>query len=182
MELKTRTEWTVAELSGELEFTIVRQEGLLAMLARLSSLAILLVLAWKSPSLLWRCLFALGALWPIADWLQGQETQLRVSAQQLTASGNIGRLARSTISVPAARVRSIEYFAGDDGEHSGLYAMRKWGRICLVPDLDEPDCREVASRIAARFPEIGADHDPNSLLYADRNNLTVLGLTDSSRR
>ena len=48
---------------------------------QIAAVALLLLIAWESSSLPWRCLAALGALWPIADWLQGHETQLRVSAQ-----------------------------------------------------------------------------------------------------
>jgi hypothetical protein len=125
MALRTTTKWTVADLSGELEFAIIRQEGSLQKIARCAAVALLLVIAWKSPNLLWRWLVALGALWPIVDWLQGHRTQLRVSAQEVNASGNVGRVVRTTISIPVAGVQSIEYAAGGEDEAPGLYAIRK---------------------------------------------------------
>lgn len=183
MGLRSQTEWTVADLSGELEFTIVRHEGSLEKIARCAAVAFLLVIAWKSSNLLWRCLVALSALWPIADWLQGHHTQLRVGAQEVSVRGNVGRLVRTTISVSVEQVRSIEYVAGCEDEAPGLYATRKWGgRTLLVPNLNELICRQIADRIAARFPEIGADRELGSLLYPESSNPTVLGLNDTSRR
>lgn len=183
MAFRTTTKWTVTELSGELEFAIVREEGLLQKVARCVVVALLLVIAWKSPNLLWRWLFALAALWPIADWLQGHHTHLRVSAHEVNASGNVGRLVRTTISIPVALVQSIEYAAGGEDEAPGLYAIRKWGgRTLLVPNLDELICREIVDRITTRFPEIGADREPGSLLYSERSNPIVLGLSDTPRR
>lgn len=183
MDLRSKTKWTVAELSGELEFTIVRQEGSLEKIARCASIALLLAIAWKSSYLLWRLLAALGALWPIADWLQGHHTQLRVNADEVCLRGNVGRLVRTTISLPTTAVRSIEYDAGGEGDVPGLCAIRNWGsRTLLVPNLNEVTCREIADRIAVRFPEIGADREPGSLLYSERSDPIVLGLGDNSRR
>jgi hypothetical protein len=180
--MRSKTEWTAADLSGEVEFTIVRHEGSLQKVARWAAVALFLVIAWKSSNLLWRLLVALGALWPIADWLQGHQTQLRVGALEINARGNLGRLVRTTISVSTADVKAIEYTAGDEGESPGLYAIRKWGgHTLLVPDLDEAICREMVNRIAARFPEIGADREPGSLLYSESSNPIVLGLSDPSR-
>jgi hypothetical protein len=128
-------------------------------------------------------LVALGVLWPIAEWLQGHHTQLRVSAQEVNASGNVGRLARTTVSIPVADVQSIEYAAGGEDGAPGLYAIRKCGGCTLlVPNLDELICREIANRIATRFTEIGADREPGSLLHSERSDPIVLGLSDTSPR
>lgn len=183
MALRSRTEWTVSDVSGELDFMFVRHEGSLQKTVRCVAVALLLVIAWKSSNLLWRSLTALGALYPIADWLQGHRTELRVSAEEINAHGNVGRLVRTSTSIPAAAVQSIEYAAGSEDESPGLYAIRKWGgHTLLVPNLDEVVCHEVADRIAARFPEIGADREAGSLLYSGRSNPIVLGLSDTSRR
>jgi hypothetical protein len=181
MGIRSKSEWTAADLSGELKFTIVRHEGSFHRIGRWAVVALLLVLAWRSSNLLLRSLLAVGALWPIADWLQGHQTEVRVSAHDISARGNLGRLVRTTISVVTADVRSIEYAAGED-ETPGLYAIRRWGgRTLLVPNLDEAVCHDIVSRITDRFPEIGADRDSGSLLYSERNDPIVLGLGDNSR-
>ena len=157
--------------SGELEFTITRIEGSLQKIIRCAVVALLLLLAWKS---------AVGTLWPIADWLQGHRTQLRVGAAEITARGNLGRLVRTSISIPSLSVRSFEYAAGED-EIPGLYAVRNWGgRTLLVPNLNELTCRKIADCIVDRFPEIGADHEPGSLLYSEQHDPIALGLSDRS--
>jgi hypothetical protein len=180
MALRSETEWTVADLSGELEFTITRKEGSLQKIIRCAVVALLLLLAWKSANALWRALFAVGTLWPIADWLQGHGTQLRVGAAEITARGNLGRLVRTSISIPSPSVRSFEHAAGED-EIPGLYAVRKWGgRTLLVPNLNELTCRKIADCIVDRLPEIGADHEPGSLLYSERHDPIALGLSDRS--
>lgn len=181
MSIGSKTEWTAADLSGELEFTIVRHEGSLQRIGRWAVVVLLLVLASRSSNLLWRSLLAFGTLWPIADWLQGHQTKLLVSAQDISARGNLGRLVRTTISEVTADLRSIEYAAGEN-ETPGLYALRRWGgRTLLVPDLDEAACRDIVSRITDRFPEIGADRDPGSLLYSESSDPIVLGLGNNSR-
>lgn len=180
MALRSETEWTVADLSGEIEFTTTRKEGSLQKIFRCVVVALLLLLAWKSANAIWRALFAVGTLWPIADWLQGHRTQLRVGAAEVTARGNLGRLVRTSISISSPSVRSFEYAAEKD-EIPGLYAVRKWGeRTLLVPNLNELTCRKIADCIVDRFPEIGGDRESGSLLYSERHDPIALGLSERS--
>jgi hypothetical protein len=182
MIFRSEIEWTVADLSGELEFTITRKEGWFQQVARCAAVALLPFLAWKSANTLWRALFALGTLWPIADWFQGHRTQLRVGSLEVTARGNLGRLVRTSISISVPSLKSFEYASGED-EAPGLYAIRRWGgRTLLVPNLNELTCRNIADCITDRFPEIGADREPGSLLYSERHNPIALGLSDTTRR
>jgi len=181
MALRSEIEWTVADLSGEMEFTITRKVGSLQKIIQCTAVALLLLLAWKSANALWRALFAVGSLWPIADWLQGHSTQLRVGSEEVTARGNLGRLLRTSISIPVPSVKSFEYASGED-EVPGLYAVRRWGgRTLLVPNLDDLTCRKIADCIADRFPEISADREPGSLLYSERHDPIALGLSDTPR-
>lgn len=153
------------------------QRGFASKTIRCAVVVLLLLLAWKTANALWRALFAVGTLWPLADWLQGHRTQLRVGAEDVSARGNLGRLVRTSISIPAPSGKSFEYAAGED-EVPGLYAVRKWGgRTLLVPDLNELTCRKIADCIVDRFPAIGGDHEPGSLLYSERHDPIALGLS-----
>jgi hypothetical protein len=138
-------------------------------------------IGWKWPNLWFRIGAAVGTLALVANWLQGRETRLSVTARELTARGNCGRLLRTDLVVPVGDIKSVEYFIGEEGE-SGLYLLRQWSRACLLPGLNDVEAHGIVDAILRKFPHIGGDQNANSLLFGERSDPLTLGLNVKDHR
>ena len=182
MRLRGQNEITTVDLPEQLEFRVLRRPGWVETALEIGSLIAICGIAWK-----WQNLWAwiaggAGILALVASWLQGRETQLSVTKRGLIATGNLGRLVRTKLTVDAADVKSLEYFAGDEGDLGGLFVIKGWTRICLLPGLSETEANRIVGAIIAKFPEIGGDSEPHSLLYGERSDPVTLGLSAKSHR
>jgi hypothetical protein len=173
---------TTVELPAELQFRVVCRPEWAERIVEVGSLGLVVWTGWKWPNLWFRIGAAFGILALLANWLQGRETQLSVTAWEVAARGNIGRLFRTDLVVPVADINSVEYFVGDEGKPPGLYVMQRWARTCLLPGLNEAEANGIVDAILRKFPEIGGDQNPNSLLFGERTEPLTLGLNAKNHR
>jgi len=183
MRIFGRVELTTADYQSELRFTAVRRDGLFEFAAGPIFVILALYFGWKWQRPWYLAFGGIALLSLVANWIQGGATELRVTGSELLATGNLAKMFSTEIRVPADEIKTIRYEAGGEGDPGGLYIRRGWGRTCLLPGLNSEQADEVAQAIYLRFPDIGSgDHNPNSLLFGDQSNLTVLGLSDSKRK
>jgi hypothetical protein len=116
----------------------------------------------------------------IANWLQGKQASLRITADKLIARGNLARIFTTEIVIAANEVSSLKWDSGGEDGTPGLYAKREWGSTLLLPYIDEAQAATIRDVTARRFPEIqiGDDHVA-SFLYGNESGITTLGLNQS---
>jgi hypothetical protein len=112
------------ELPNALEFTVVRVLGWFDWFAWIVLAPSVLWMFWRAGSL-WTHAVAIfagvsTAVYLTANWLQGKETRLRVTSDEILAEGNLGRLFTTTIRIPASEVSSRRYFSDPEGDSSGV--------------------------------------------------------------
>jgi hypothetical protein len=113
----------------------------------------------------------------VANWARGSRTELVVTADELLARGNTGRLFSSEITIRTADVTAMQYQVGDEGAPSGLYVRHGWRNTCLVRGISEDQTNQILDEISRRFPNIRTgDSDPSSLLFGSSADLTRLNL------
>ncbi|MGO9335988.1 MAG: hypothetical protein ACLPY1_00630 [Terracidiphilus sp.] len=176
MTLTGKADVESRDLGAELQFKVTRERGLIEVLAIPAFLAFFLYVGWKAN----RYWFVVaGGLWAAvmtANWLQGSETELRVTTTELTATGNLGRMFSTQLRVPAAEVTALGWEGGSEDADPGLYVKRGWRRLCIMPGLNKEQATEVADAIRRRFPEIGPEKYGYPWL-GGKKELTTLGLS-----
>ncbi len=126
----------------------------------------------------WFAFGVVGACGVIADRLHGSEVHLKVSADGVETSGNLGRMFSTESNIPANEFESLGYEIGGGDRRTGLYAQRAYGGVCIMPYLSEDKCREIAEMIYRRFPDLGTgDSTSGSMLYAESADPISLGLS-----
>lgn len=176
MRLRGNNEITTVDLPEELQFRVSHRAGWIELFLEVASTVLLVWAGWKWPNFWLRIGAGAGVLALIANWLQGRETHLSVTKRELSATGNLGRPVRTELTLGAAEVKSLEYFVGDEGEPSGLFAMTRWTRVCLLPCVSEAEANGIVGAIVRKFPQIGGDPDPHSLLFGETSEPVILGL------
>jgi hypothetical protein len=91
-----------------------------------------------------------------AKWFQGRTTTLRVTDNELVASGNLGRLFLTKVRIPAPEVDWLGYQC--DILSDGLTI--EYGEepcLCLLPGLNQEQAESAADIILRKFPSIRPD-------------------------
>lgn len=178
MRLVGKSEVTTRDLGGELQFTVTREDGLVETIAGPALLAYFLFMAWKANNYIFLAFGAIGAAWLLSHWLQGRETELRVTSKELVATGNLGRMFSTEVRVAALDVVSLGWDSPGEGDNRGLYLKRGWGRVCVLPGLNREQAADVVYAIYRKFPEIGMEeYNSGSFLFGTNSGLTTLGLS-----
>jgi hypothetical protein len=161
MSLLGNVEIKTTELPDALEFTVVREDGLIETIAIPIFAFFVLWMLWRTGNLWLRTIagFAAGftSLVFVANWIQGGETKLRVTRDRLVAEGNLGQLRRSSVTIATRDVKSIRFDDGGDGGISGLYVRHGWRFTPVLPRLSLEQSQTVVDAIRKKFPEIPAE-------------------------
>jgi hypothetical protein len=186
MSLLGNVELKTTELRDALEFTVSREDGLIETIVVPVGAFVVVWMFWR-----------IGALWPrliailsavsmslayFANWIQGGETNLRVTREGLFAEGNLGNLFSTSVTVAIEDVSSIGYWVGpgEDGP-SGLYARGNWQFWMLLPHLSREDAETVVATIQKKFPFMPSENTLSSSMFGDGGKLISLGLSNLRR-
>jgi hypothetical protein len=162
MKARGYTVLTAVELSDELQFTVVRYDGWLNVIAIPITFLFPIYILWQSWAYRSSWVVALFFLILIllssdvrrqASWLiHGRTTRLSVTNCEFVATGNILRLFSNAVRVPTSEARKLSYWTwlGSDG----LYVNRARSPICVLPGLGEIQTKSVIDTIFRRFPEM----------------------------
>ena len=165
MSLLSNIELKIVELPDALEFTVSREEGLIESVAFPVFAFFVLWMFWRMGTLWIHILAGIAAastsLTLFVNWIQGGETKLRVTCEEIRAEGNLGRLFSTSVTIPVTDVASIRFDNGGDGGISGLYVRHGWRFTPVLPRLTLEQTQTVVEAIRQRFPEIPADSGVN---------------------
>ncbi|WP_348262337.1 hypothetical protein P8935_21385 [Telmatobacter sp. DSM 110680] len=187
MSLVSKVELKTVELPDALEFTVSREDGLLESVAFPVFAFFVLWMFWRMGTLWIHILAGIAAastsLTLLVNWIQGGETKLRVTRDEIRAEGNLGQLFSTSVTIPATDVTSIRFDNGGDGGISGLYVRHGWRFTPVLPRLTAEQSKTVIEAIRQKFPEIPADSGTKfslSSLFESGAELTTLNLSNSS--
>jgi hypothetical protein len=174
MSLFRKVEVTTVELPNALEFSITREDGLFEQIVAPCLAALVLWIFWKTGSTWVRLITGFAGVTTVlafvANLLQGRETMLRVTSDELFAEGNLGRLLLTSVGIPAADISSIYFDTGGEGDG--------WSSTRVLPGLSREQAVAIIDAIARKFPQLATSNGPTSFLY-NSDPLTSLGLSDS---
>lgn len=191
MPLQGKVETKALELPDALEFTASREEGLIETLIIPAGILVLLWWFWRTGNLWLRIIAGVAAattlLATIANRIQGGETRLRVTSDEIVAEGNLGRLFSTSARIATNTVSSIRYDDGGDGGISGLYAFHGWRSTLLLPYVTTDQANTLVDTIRRKFPSIPAGRHSgfsiSDIAVFDRGaQITTLGLSDTDKK
>lgn len=179
MRFLSETIVTTDEDATTLTFRLERQRGVLELILSVTIPVFVGCEAYHLKSLVWFAMACIGAFGAVANLLQGNATQMTVTADHIDVRGNVGRMFSTEISIRTADVISLSYNSGGEDQAAGLYARQgRWGNTCVLKNISEDQTNQILNEIFRKFPRIGTgDNDPNSLLFGPGSNLTSLGLS-----
>lgn len=189
MQLLGQVETKAVELPNALEFTASRDAGLIETLAIPAFTLVVLWWFWRTGNLWLRTISGVAAaftlLAAVANRIQGGETRLRVTSDELLAQGNLGKLFSTHEKIAVSSVSSLRYDPGGDGI-SGLYARHGWRSTLLLPYLTPDQTNALIGAIHRKFPHIPTEpYSPFSIselgIFNEGSEITTLGLSDSRK-
>lgn len=185
MAFYNTVEFRTVEFPDALEFTIRRESGWLEQIAAPILVGLVLWTFWRTGALWPRIIAGLAGIvtvvsW-LASWLQGRDTTLRITGDEVVAEGNLGHLFMTEIRVAPSDVLWIGYDSGGEGGTSGLYLRIRWGRTCVLPGLNQEQARSLVECIEHRFPGMIPTEYEGSLMLWDDGPLTQLNLSERAR-
>ena len=185
MKARGYVELTTTELPDELQFVAVRYFGWVELIGPVFEVLYIFMFLWLAWwghdrwTPLWLAfalisfLFFLFQYFP--QWIHGRTTTLRVTANGLQASGNLGNLLATSVEVTASEVASIRYQASPDWITSGVYFKRGKTNIRDLTGLRYGPGNEVIDLIFRRFPQFKPiDDSPAARLFGGRTALAAL--------
>ena len=190
MRLLGKVEIRTVELPNALEFIASREESLIETFGIPAFALVVLWWFWRTGNLWLRIISGVAAgftmLAAIANHIQGGETRLSVTGDELLAEGNLGGLFSTHERITVSRVSSIRYDHGGDGI-PGLYAFHGWRSTLLLPYLSPDQANAVVDTIHRKFPHIPAKPKSSvsisGLAIFDRGDqITTLGLSDPGQK
>lgn len=177
MPLLSRAEVTTLVEPTRITFHIEREDGWIEWLI---GLAIICFCFWqwsRFHTIFWLIGGLVGTATVFANWTRGGRTELIVTAGELLARGNVGRMFSSEISIKTADVTAMQYQVGGEGAPSGLYVRHGWQNTCLVDGISEDQTNQILDEIFRRLPNVPTgDRNPASLLFGPSSDLTRLNL------
>jgi hypothetical protein len=185
MNFSGRTSFTTEETDDALLFFLVREPGAIERIGLPLFAAIILWSLWQSGSFAFQCfaVFALisGSAAYVASWLHGKQSILRITANEIIASGNLARTFTTEVRIPSNEIRSLKWDSGGEDGTPGLYANCGWNATLLLPYIDEAQAAIIRDAVARRFSELQIGDDYNaSFLYGNDSGVTTLGLNNST--
>ncbi|HWT65596.1 MAG TPA: hypothetical protein VN151_05740 [Terracidiphilus sp.] len=166
-------------------FIFVREPGALERFGFPLFATIVLWNLWKSRTFFVQCFVVFAIVYIAvscaASWLHGKQAILRISNNELIASGNLARIFTTEVRFPVGEIRTLKWDSGGEDGTPGLYAKREWASTLLLPYIDEAQASMIRDAVARRFPEIKIDDDyAASILYGNESGITTLGLNPST--
>ena len=160
MKLLGKNQITTIDLPDQIQFVVVREQGLLVLILPPALCLGTILYGWFSRH--WYFIpFGLIGLAYIAVWhLRGPVTKLFVTQDQLIAAGNLERLITSKITIPADEIKYLGFSTGGENQPIGLYALRGWHETCVLPGLGKKDVMNIADAIHAKFPRYKRQDEP----------------------
>jgi len=184
MKLLGKVELSSFELPDALEFTVTREEDWVTyFIAPGLGLFALWWFFWRIGTPWLRIISgvaaAVTAFSYVANWIQGRETKLRVTSEELAAKGNLSRIFTTNFQVAAADLSSIRYDDGGDGGFAGLYVWRGWTCTCVLPGVSREQADSIVDAIARRFPDLPTERSKGKGWLGDKP--IELGLSKLNR-
>jgi hypothetical protein len=178
MRAFAQVEVTTIELPEALLFRVQREGTWIFGLAGMAVTIFLASLGWSRLPLVFFAFGLVGLASVVVNWMRGGKAELRVTASELVATGNLESMFATEIRVPASDVTSLEWNSEGESGPGGLCVKRGWTVICVLPGLDEDQANGIAEAILKRFPAIGGiDRSPASFLFGSDGGLITLGLS-----
>ena len=177
MPFLSRAEVTTLPEPARIAFQIEHEHGWIEWPLALAGTGVCFWEWSRFHSIFWAIAGTFATASVVANWARGSRTELVVTADQLLARGNIGRLFSSETTIRTADVTAMRYQVGGEGAPSGLYVGHGWRSTCLVPEISEDQTNQILDEIFRRFPNIATgDSNPSSLLFGPSCDLTKLNL------
>jgi hypothetical protein len=173
MDFLGRTKFTSLENPDSLEFSVVREDGLLEKILAPIITAIVILMFWRAGQVIIAAFATLSsAAYFMANWIHGPETRLRVTNDELIARGNLHRLFKTELRIHAIEISSLRFDSGGERDERGLHAKLDWGSTLVLPGVNEEQAEEICDKIAARFP-----YFPVGERFGRESRLITLGLS-----
>jgi len=176
-----KTEIETIEGPEELQFAIVHEKGWLDLFVPPILLSIIVIWSWIAGNFFFAGFAILAAVIAVAKSLSNPATRLFVKSNEVVARGNIGQTLSDEIRIPAPEIDSLGYFAGSEGDNSGLYVWRGWTQTCLVSGINKEQATAIAETIRRKFPDLErGDRTPTSILHGEQSGVRTLSLSPTS--
>lgn len=173
VKLLGQTELRTIELPHQLQFNLVSTNGWMDTLGVPAIALSLLFASWKWHFWPFLAFASLILAYVVADRAHGSVAQICVTADAITAKGNLGQLSTTEITRTSSEIESIGYFAGGEDGTPGLYINQR----TLLLRLNEKDATEITNSIRQKFPLLEqGDTSPNSLFFGEQSEVLTLGL------
>jgi hypothetical protein len=183
VEIKT------SELPDALEFDVTREGSLYESVFAPVITFVALYFFWKIAhgwSRIILIFIAVSSAAPyVANRLQGRESKLRLTSEEVTAEGNIGRVLSTKFRIAATDVTAIRFEPGGEGGTPGLYVRHGWAGTCVIPNLNSEQADLIVDAIARRFPHLPTEHSDSKSWLGDRPielGLSKLDRDDSEKK
>lgn len=177
MPFLSRAEITTLAEPTRITFQIEREDGWIEWLIALAFICFSFWQWNRFHSIFWLICGLGGTAMIFANWARGGRTELVVTADELLARGNTGRVLSSEVTIKTTDVTAMQYQVGDEGAPTGLYVRHGWRNTCLVRGISEEQTNQILDEIFRHFPNISAgDGNPSSLLFGPSSDLTRLNL------
>jgi hypothetical protein len=184
MKARGYAELTTTELPDGLQFVVVRRFGWADVIGPIYDVLFVICFLWFALSNLdrWKPLtltFVLVSLFfflhlHLSRWLHGRTTTLRVTADGLHATGNLGNLFATSLEATASEVASIRYQASPEWTTGGVYLKRGKASVRILPGLRFGPGNEVIDTIFRRFPHLKPiDNSPAARLFGRQAGATA---------
>jgi hypothetical protein len=150
MRIRGHAELTTTELSDEILFHVLRHDGLIDWFLMIVAPAVAVWSFYLPSSWAGVVIFPIALLIssPIPYWLHGRTTDLRVNADGIVASGNLGNIFFRMAKITPPELRPIVWLR--DGLHLNGSGR---GQRFVIYKLDREQARCVADGIKQRLPE-----------------------------
>ena len=172
------------ESAGSLAFTVKRERGWITEILFPVFAFVVLFAFWRMGKLPIKVMAAVAgactAITLVANRIHGNDTTLRVTANELVVRGNLNSWFRNELRIDARQLKSLLWNSGGESD-SGLYARWSWNCRCILADISAEQADRIRGAIAGKFPEIkigGASHA--SFLFGNDSGLTDLGLSEAN--
>jgi hypothetical protein len=183
MAARDQVDLNCVESPDALEFTVKRERGWVTVILFPVFAFVVLVWLWRLGSLPLHIMAAVAgaatAITLVANWIHGNDTTLRVTADELVVRGNLNTWFRREVRIDASQLKSLRWESGGEAD-SGLYARWPWNCRCILAEISPEQAETIRDAVAGKFPEIKiGDPPPASFPFGNESGVTRLGLSDS---
>lgn len=175
------SEIEITDLGDRLEVMVRKSSDTLQKVIVAIIVTLTIYVCWRSSQVLGFVAALLILFSALNSFRRGNEARLTVTSQGFVAEGNIERTFTDKVEVSVTDIYGFGYFAGGEGDPSGLYAFRPLGYSCIVPGIDKDACLQIKQAVEAKFPAMEFGQQPLSGLFSGPEIITLGLSSDASR-